>query len=106
MTVAERYLNPQRRLAEYATILGDIRLAVAMWDGLRKDTIHGSVRIFYQSHIVELIHGYRKFYPFFLPLHPRVRYTSQASLSALNARESAATSNYCLLDMQFAGISV
>jgi len=38
----------QRRLAEFATMLGDFKLAVAVWEALRKESKGGSVRhVFY-----------------------------------------------------------
>lgn len=36
----------QRRLAEFATILGDFKLAVSVWESLRKDGKGGSVSVF------------------------------------------------------------
>jgi len=33
----------QRRLAEFATVLGDYKLAVTVWESLRKDSKGGSV---------------------------------------------------------------
>ena len=35
--------NQQRRLAEFATILGDFKLAVNVWESLRKEGKGGSV---------------------------------------------------------------
>jgi len=35
----------QRRLAEFATILGDIKLAISVWETLRKDNRGGSVSV-------------------------------------------------------------
>ena len=35
--------SQQRRLAEFATILGDLKLAVSVWDALKKDGKGGSV---------------------------------------------------------------
>ena len=35
--------SQQRRLAEFATILGDLKLAVSVWEALRKDGKGGSV---------------------------------------------------------------
>jgi hypothetical protein len=37
--------SQQRRLAEFATILGDFKLAVAVWESLRKEGKGGSVGI-------------------------------------------------------------
>lgn len=34
----------QRRLAEFATMLGDLKLAVTVWEALRKESRGGSVR--------------------------------------------------------------
>lgn len=38
----------QRRLAEFATILGDFKLAVSVWEAIRKETKgqYGSVLLF------------------------------------------------------------
>lgn len=36
--------SQQRRLAEFATILGDLKLAVTIWEALRKEGKGGSVR--------------------------------------------------------------
>ena len=36
--------SQQRRLAEFATILGDFKLAVSVWESLRKESKGGSVR--------------------------------------------------------------
>lgn len=38
-----------RRLAEFATFLGDYKLAVTVWEALRKETkgVYGSVRLTY-----------------------------------------------------------
>ena len=36
-------VNQQRRLAEFATILGDYKLAISVWETLRKDGRGGSV---------------------------------------------------------------
>jgi hypothetical protein len=38
--------SPQRRLAEFATILGDFKLAVTVWESMRKEGRGGSVGIF------------------------------------------------------------
>lgn len=38
-------VNQQRRLAEFATILGDYRLAISVWEALRKEARGGSVRV-------------------------------------------------------------
>jgi len=37
-------LSQQRRLAEFATILGDLKLALSVWETLKKDGKGGSVR--------------------------------------------------------------
>ena len=37
--------SPQRRLAEFATILGDFKLAVTVWESMRKEGRGGSVGI-------------------------------------------------------------
>jgi len=37
--------SQQRRLAEFATILGDYKLALGVWESLRKDGKGGSVGI-------------------------------------------------------------
>ena len=37
----------QRRLAEFATVLGDYKLAVSVWESLRKENKGGSVRFPY-----------------------------------------------------------
>ena len=37
-------VNEQRRLAEFATILGDYKLAISVWETLRKEGKGGSVR--------------------------------------------------------------
>ena len=37
-------VNQQRRLAEFATILGDYKLAISVWETLRKEARGGSVR--------------------------------------------------------------
>ena len=37
-------VNQQRRLAEFATILGDYKLAIPVWEALRKEARGGSVR--------------------------------------------------------------
>ena len=44
---AEKNVMLQRRLAEFATIIGDYKIAVNIWDILRKDShgFHGSVSI-------------------------------------------------------------
>lgn len=42
----------QRRLAEFATILGDIKLAVAVWETLRKDGKSGSVGLLTASDVL------------------------------------------------------
>lgn len=34
----------QRRLAEFATMLGDLKLAITVWESLRKESRGGSVR--------------------------------------------------------------
>lgn len=39
-------ISQQQRLAEFATVLGDIKLATTVWEALRKDGKGGSVRIF------------------------------------------------------------
>lgn len=39
------FVTQQRRLAEFATILGDFKLAVNVWESLRKDNKGGSVSI-------------------------------------------------------------
>ncbi|KIM47870.1 hypothetical protein M413DRAFT_212016 [Hebeloma cylindrosporum] len=38
----------QRRLAEFGTVLGDFKLAVTVWEALRKEAKGGSVRSFLQ----------------------------------------------------------
>ena len=38
-------VNQQRRLAEFATVLGDYKLAVSVWEALRKEARGGSVRV-------------------------------------------------------------
>jgi len=43
MTGAGSPPSQQRRLAEFATILGDFKLAVGVWEALRKDSKGGSV---------------------------------------------------------------
>lgn len=35
--------SQQRRLAEFATILGDLKLAITVWEALRKESKGGSV---------------------------------------------------------------
>ena len=37
-------VTQQRRLAEFATILGDYKLAITVWETLRKESRGGSVR--------------------------------------------------------------
>lgn len=37
-------MTQQRRLAEFATVLGDYKLAMSVWETLRKDSKGGSVR--------------------------------------------------------------
>ena len=38
-------VTQQRRLAEFATILGDFKLAVNVWESLRKESNGGSVSV-------------------------------------------------------------
>lgn len=38
--------SQQRRLAEFATILGDYKLAITVWEALRKDGKGGGVSLF------------------------------------------------------------
>ena len=38
-------VTQQRRLAEFATILGDFKLAVNVWESLRKESKGGSVSV-------------------------------------------------------------
>lgn len=42
-------LLQQRRLAEFATMLGDLKLAVTVWEALRKEGRGGSVRYTFRS---------------------------------------------------------
>lgn len=42
-------VNQQRRLAEFATILGDYKLAISVWEALRKEARGGSVRVSHQN---------------------------------------------------------
>lgn len=37
-------VTQQRRLAEFSTILGDVKLATSVWESLRKEGKGGSVR--------------------------------------------------------------
>ncbi|GJE87623.1 ER-golgi trafficking TRAPP I complex 85 kDa subunit-domain-containing protein [Phanerochaete sordida] len=39
---SEGFVTQQRRLAEFATILGDYKLAISVWEALRKDSKGGS----------------------------------------------------------------
>lgn len=46
--------SQQRRLAEFATVLGDYKLAVTVWESLRKDLKGGSVRPIPRSYFLFL----------------------------------------------------
>ena len=54
-TIGGGSVNQQRRLAEFATILGDYKLAMSVWETLRKEARGGSVRIVILSHYQNLI---------------------------------------------------
>lgn len=61
--------SQQRRLAEFATILGDYKLAILVWEALRKDGKGGAVSLPVQSSFIGHIIAYRTYcLSFFLPL--------------------------------------
>jgi hypothetical protein len=57
--------SQQRRLAEFATILGDYKLAITVWEALRKDGKGGGVSLFVSRLCINHAVACRTFYPFF-----------------------------------------
>ena len=48
-TLVEGTVTQQRRLAEFATMLGDYKLAISVWEALRKEGRGGSVGFYFHS---------------------------------------------------------
>lgn len=86
----------QRRLAEFATVLGDYKLAVTVWESLRKDSKGGSVGILVSSSVCMSLTALRQ------DILPLVVSGSPAlSLHAQNALSSILSSNEVLPQAQF-----
>ena len=85
--------SQQRRLAEFATILGDLKLATSVWEVLRKDGKSGSVgltdvcekdRIAKLSYLKEVL-------PLLLSPSPAVTFHVAHALSTVTSSEASAS---------------